>query len=348
VKTWDAVIIGGGVIGLSLALELRRCGMSVMVLEKHQPGREASWAAGGMIADAEAGSNAAFRQLAKVSAQMYPAFAHQLHDESGIEIDLRDQGTIRFLDDDNLPEPPGTPLSAQDLRQLEPELEYAAPASFIAERCVDPRLLIEALVGAARHLGVDIASGSEVIRIETFNGRVTAAVTTKSLYPAGVVVNCAGAWAGEFSPVPIPLVPIKGQMLAIAPCPIKHVVRGNGVYLIPRSNGRLVIGATVEDVGFDKRVHPDSIQRMHQAAAILAPSIGQLRILEDWAGLRPRTPDGLPIMSGTTIDRYFVSAGHYRDGIMLAPVSAKLMAQIIRGDLPQLDIREFLLARLQA
>ncbi|MGZ4815957.1 MAG: glycine oxidase ThiO [Terriglobales bacterium] len=340
-KTWDVVIIGAGVIGVSLAVELRRSGLTVLVLEKHQPGREASWAAGGMLADREAGSNLLFRSLAKESAAMYPQFVHRLQDESRMTIQLREQGTIRFLDDDQLPEPIGDPLTDQDIRRLEPQVTYSAPAVFLAERCVDPRELMDGLLATAKHLGVDVSSGSEVIEIEVQLNRAVAAVTSKSRYPGNAIVNCAGAWAGAISPVKIPTIPVKGQMLAVAPSPVKHVVRGNSVYLIPREKGRLVIGATVEDVGFDKRVFPETIQHLHQAAAVVAPNVGQARILEDWAGLRPATPDKLPMMGATSITGYFVATGHYRDGILLAPITAKLMAQMIRGEKTGIDLTEF-------
>jgi len=342
-KTWDVVIIGAGVIGLALAVELRRSGLSVLVLEKHYPGRESSWAAGGMLADREAGPPLA--TLARASAAMYPEVLHRLQDESGLNVDLREQGTICFLDGDRMPEPAGEPLTAADLLRLEPELTYDVPAIFLPERCVDPRLLMEALVATAKHLGVDISSGSEVIDITIAGGRAVEAVTTKSRYPGNVIVNCAGAWAGQIGPVPIPTMPKKGQMLAVTPTVVTHVVRGNGVYLIPRSHGRLVIGATVEDAGFDKRTDPETIQRLHQGAAVLAPKIGQARILEDWAGLRPGTPDGLPIMGATSIGNYFVATGHYRDGILLAPITAKLMAQLVRDEQPSGELAAFSLGR---
>ncbi len=338
---WDVVIVGGGVIGLSLAVELRRGGASVMVLERHQPGREASWAAGGMLVDRETGTTPSFRAMAHASAAMYPAWVHRLHDESGVHVDLREQGTIRFLDDDHAPDPPGEQLSPDQLRELEPELSYEAPAAFLPERCVDPRLLMEALVGAAKHLDVHIASGADVTAVELENGRAVAALTTKARYAAGAIVNCAGAWAGQFGPVKIPTKPAKGQMLAVTPAVVRHVVRGNGVYLIPRSNGRLVIGSTLEDAGFEKRVDPAAIQHLHQAAAILAPNIGQAKILEDWAGLRPGTPDKLPILGTTEIDGYFLATGHYRDGILLAPITAKLMTQVIRGEKPEFSLAAF-------
>ena len=345
VQTSDAVIIGGGVIGLSLALELRRAGMSVTVLEKHQPGREASWAAGGMIAYCEAGPHPLLQQLAKTSSQMYPAFVHVLQDESGINVDLRSDGTIRFLDDpqhDVAEE--GKAISADSLCKLEPELTYSAVARLLPEFCVDPRLLMDALLKAALHLGVHVASGADVTHLQIEHGTAVAAITTKTRYVSKIIVNCAGAWSGQFSPVPVPTLPIKGQMLALVPDRhqlIRHVIRGNGVYIIPRGDGRIVIGATVEDAGFDKRVDPDTIQRMHQAAAILVPALGQARIHQDWAGLRPCTPDKLPIMGNTSLAGYFVATGHYRDGIMLAPISARLMAQFILGNRPDFNFDAF-------
>ena len=340
-KTSDVIIVGGGVIGLSLAIELRRSGVSVIVLERHQPGREASWAAGGMLVQSEAELHPLFRALAQASAAMYPQWVQRLQDASAVHVDLREQGTIRFLDDDHVPEPPGEPLSQDDLRKLEPELTYDAPAVFLAERCVDPRLLVEALIKAAQHLEIDIASGADVTGIELQNGKVVAALTTKARYATGAIVNCAGAWAGQFGPVKIPTVPVKGQMLAVTPSVVTHVVRGNGVYLIPRSDGRLVVGSTLEDAGFDKRVDAATIQRLHQAAAILAPNAGQAKILEDWAGLRPGTPDKLPIMGATSISGYYVATGHYRDGILLAPITAKVMAHAIQGEKPEFDLAAF-------
>jgi glycine oxidase len=348
VKAWDVVIIGAGVIGLSLAVELRRLGLSVVLLEKHQPGRESSWAAGGMLVDREAGSNALLRKLAQASAAMFPEFVQRLRDESSVNIELREEGTIRFLDDHEPAPADGTPLTTEDICKLEPELAYAAPAVFLAERCVDPRELVGGLLGSAKHIGVDIASGSEVLEIEVQQSRAVAAKTGKSRYPSNAIVNCAGAWAGQVGPVNLPMIPVKGQMLAVTPMVVKHVVRGSGVYLIPRGTGRLVIGATVEEAGFDKRVVPETIQRLHQAAAMLAPNIGQARILQDWAGLRPGTPDKLPILGKTKVDGYFVATGHYRDGILLAPITAKVMAQMIQGKKTEFDVSEFGAERFSA
>jgi glycine oxidase ThiO len=349
VQTADVVIIGGGVIGLTLALELRRAGLSVTVLDKHQAGREASWAAGGMIANFEAGPHPLFRKLANASAEIFPTYVTVLQDESGINVDLRCDGTIRFIDPDDSEHPSeGTPLSQEALQEIEPYLEYSGPAVLLQQNCLDPRLLIEALLKAALGLGVHIATGADVTHLQIEEGRAVAAVTTKTRYAAKTIVNCAGAWSGQFSPVPIPTLPIKGQMLALIPEKkdlIRHVVYGNGVYVIPRGDGRAVIGSTVEDVGFDKRVSPEVVQRLHQSAAVLFPELGEARIHEDWAGLRPGTPDKFPIMGTTSVEGYFVATGHYRDGILLAPITAQLMSQLILGKQPDIDFSAFSLDR---
>ena len=348
-QTADVVIVGGGVIGLTLAIELRRAGLSVSVLEKHQPGREASWAAGGMIAHCEAGPHPLFRQLARASAEMYLSFVRVLQDESGIDVDFSSQGTIRFLDDDETElRAQGKPLSPESLREIEPELAYSGPAELLPQFCVDPRLLVEALLKAAWRLDIHVASGSDVTHLQIEEGKAVAAVTTKTRYSAKAIVNCAGAWSGQFSPVPIPTRPIKGQMLALIhekKYLVRHVVSGNGVYVIPRGDGRTVIGSTVEDVGFDKRVEPDVVQQLRQAAAVLFPGLGEALIHDDWAGLRPGTPDKLPIMGRTSVEGYFVATGHYRDGILLAPITARLMSQLILGKQPDIDFTGFSLNR---
>ncbi len=168
-------------------------------------------------------------------------------------------------------------------------------------------------------------------------------------FAAGMVVNCAGAWAGQSSGrIVFPTRPVKGQMLCVAMPQkelVRHVVRTSGwtpdVYLIPRSDGRLVIGATQEEAGFDKQTLPGTIQKLRQAAMNLVPKLAEARILEAWAGLRPGTPDGLPILGPTATPGYFVATGHFRDGILLAPVTAKLMAQVIFGQKPEFDLEVF-------
>jgi glycine oxidase len=350
VKTWDVAIVGGGIIGLSLALGLRKHGAAVLVVERRKPGGEASRAAAGMLAHCDPHTPEKLRSLAMASAQLYPEFVHELEDESGQQVDLRREGSIILDGNGQSLCRDAQPLNQQQLAKLEPCLADAAgEAEFWPEASVDPRALSAAALKAAKHRGIEIASGAAVTAVQVTQGRATGVKTARTHFPAAVVVNCAGAWAGQIAGTPpLPTRPVKGQMLSvIAPRRnfLRHVVRGPGAYLVPRSDGRILIGATVEEAGFDKRTDPSIIQSLHQAAANLAPELGQARMLEAWAGLRPGTPDNLPILGATCLPGYFVAAGHFRDGILLTPITALLMTQVVRGAKPEFDISAFSPAR---
>jgi glycine oxidase len=348
VKTSDVIVIGGGIIGLSLSLALRKRGASVLLLERGEPGREASHAAAGMLVECGVETPPVLQPLATASARMYPEFAHELQDESGIDVDLRDQGTILFSAGYSHSDP-GFGAAAACLSELEPTLiDPGIPGAFLQERSVDPRALVVAALRAARHREVDIASGSAVTDVIVSNERVMGARTEKTSYAAAAVVNCAGAWAGHIPLYRFPTRPVKGQMLSVVGASkdvLRHVIRAPEVYLVPRSDGRIVIGSTVEEAGYDKRTNVDTIQRLHQAAIRMVPALAEARMLEAWAGLRPGTPDALPILGATTTPGYFVATGHFRDGILLAPITAHLMAQAIMGVTPELDISAFSPAR---
>jgi len=341
-KTWDVIIVGGGIIGLSLAIALRKRGATVLVVERGEPGREASHAAGGMLVDCTAETPAALQPLAITSAKMYPEFAHELEVESGMKVDLRDRGAIVFPPPQHVHERPGFTLASllpAPLAELEPTLAGPTrPAFYLKERSVDPRALTAAALKTAKNRGVDFSSGDPVTRVNLSDGRVSGVTTTKTSFLASKVVNCAGAWAGQIGPHPIPTRPVKGQMLCLVMHPkdlIRHVIRSPEVYLIPRSDGRLLVGATVEEAGFDKRTVPATIQRQRATAVALAPKLAEARILEDWAGLRPGTPDALPILGATETPGYYVATGHFRDGILLAPITAQLIRDVIEGRKPE-------------
>jgi glycine oxidase len=351
VKTWDVIVIGAGIIGLSLAIELRKSGRSVLVVEKGEPGREASWAAGGMLADFGLEIPAPLQALATQSAAMYPEFVHELEDESRLKIDLRSEGTLLFLD--SIPDRAlrqSYPLPAP-LENLEPALRTPAQAPlFLKERSVDPRDLTSAAIAAARHRGIDFSSGDQVLEVEIDHGKAAGVRTNKTRFGASVVVNCAGAWAGQIGPHAFPTRPVKGQMLCVVMPQkelLRHVVRTPNVYLIPRSDGRLLIGATQEEAGFDKQTVPETLQKLRKAALELVPKLADARILEAWAGLRPGTPDNLPILGETATPGYFVAAGHFRDGILLAPITARVMGQVIAGQKPEFDLKPFAAERFR-
>jgi glycine/D-amino acid oxidase-like deaminating enzyme len=180
--------------------------------------------------------------------------------------------------------------------------------------------------------------------VQVADDRVTGVTTSKTSYKAAAVVNCAGAWAGQIGPLALPSRPVKGQMVCFAMPQrdtLRHVVRSPEIYLIPRSDGRLLAGATVEEAGFDKRTVPDTIQHLRRAAIAILPALEQARVLEDWAGLRPGTPDSLPILGETSIPSYFVATGHFRDGILLAPVTAQIVAQVVAGQNTGFDLTPF-------
>ena len=352
VKTWDVIIIGGGIIGLSLAIALRKRGATVLVVERGEPGREASHAAGGMLVDCPLETHTALQPLATASARMYPEFAYEIEIESGMKVDLRDQGTILLLSPEHAEHDAEFvarhPLPCPS-NELEPALANTNyPALYLKERCVDPRALAAAAWKTAKNRVVDFSSGDEVTAVTIVEGRATGVTTTKTAFRAAKVVNCAGAWSGQIGPHAFPPRPVKGQMLYLAMPSrtlLKHVIRSPEAYLIPRSDGRLLVGTTVEEAGFDKRTDIAAIQRLHRAALALVPELRNARFLEDWAGLRPGTPDALPILGETSTPGYYVATGHFRDGILLAPITAEVMADVMEGRSPELDLTAFSPAR---
>jgi glycine oxidase len=346
-KSWDVIIIGGGIIGLSLSIELRKSGASVLIVERGEPGHEASRAAGGMLVDCSLETLAALQELATASARIYPEFVHELELESGKDADLRDHGTICFPSPAHIADftLQAAVLLPAELAKLEPSLSGCdIPAFYLPERCVDPRRLVAAALQTAKRRGVVFSSGDEVTAVNVLNGRARGVATTKTSFHALKVVNCAGAWSGQIPPHAFPTRPVKGQMLYLASPSrdlLKHVLRSPEVYLIPRSDGRILVGTTMEEAGFDKRTDVLTIQRFQHAAIDLIPELRNARILEDWAGLRPGTPDSLPILGATGTPGYYVATGHFRDGILLAPITAQVMAQIIEGRKPDYDLAAF-------
>jgi glycine oxidase len=299
-----------------------------------------------MLVDCPLETPAALQPLATASAHMYPEYARELKMESGMKVDLRDQGTILFPLGEHLPsrslEQATLPVP---LAELEPALaDLGRPAFYLHERSVDPRALTAAALQTAKRRAVDISSGEEVTAVNLSNGRVAGVITTKTTFHAPKVVNCAGAWSGQIAPHAFPTRPVKGQMLClVSPSRnlLKHVIRAPEVYLIPRTDGRILVGATVEEAGFDKRTVVETIQRLHRAAIAIVPELCNAKILEDWAGLRPGTPDALPILGATLTPGYYIATGHFRDGILLAPITAQVMADAITDKKASYDLDAF-------
>jgi glycine oxidase len=343
VKSWDVIVVGAGIIGVSLALELRERGASVLVLDRAEPGAEASSAAAGMLAPADPETPIALRELAKESARMFPAFVKKLESTSNMLVDFRQVGTIALL-----PDVPAVPeyssLSPAALERLERSVHTAGHrAFFVQEDSVDPSLLMQAALAAGRNLTIDIRGHSTVKDLRAHD-RAVEVLTEADTLAAASVVDCRGAWADT------PVRPRKGQMLYVQPQSgmLDHVLRTPDVYIVPRSSGKILVGATVEDVGFDKTVNPSVIQQLLNSAAKYLPSLASAPITHNWAGLRPGTPDDLPILGPTDTAGVFVATGHFRNGILLAPVTAKIMADLVAGHPSSLNTQAFSPARFRS
>ncbi|MGC2744572.1 MAG: glycine oxidase ThiO [Candidatus Angelobacter sp.] len=335
-KSWDVIIAGAGIIGVSLALELRQRGASVLVLDRAEPGSEASSAAAGMLAAADPETPEALRPLALESARMFPVFVQKLESTANIQVDFRRTGTIALLHENAAPREYRI-LSVAELQRLEPSIRaYGNSAYFVQEDSVDPHLLMQVGLAAARNLGVGIRAHTAVTEIRARENAVTV-VAGADIFSASSAVDCRGAWSAP------PVRPRKGQMLYVQPRSgvLQHVLRAPDVYVVPRSSGKILIGATVEDVGFDKSVDPSTIQQLLNAAANYIPGVASDPITQSWAGLRPGTPDDLPIIGPTDMPHVFVATGHFRNGILLAPITARIMAEMVQGRASPLDIRAF-------
>ncbi len=297
-----------------------------------------------MLAAADPETPMDLRLFAAESARLYPEFVEKLQAASGINVDFRRQGTVVLLE--SVDTPPGhIKLSVDELTRLEPALQAGEhSAFFLQEDSVDPDLLLQAAVKTADNVGVGIRHHTTLQKMCPQDGNVEV-TADRERFVARVAVNCQGAWAGA------PVRPRKGQMCYLHPqnsALLNHVVRAPEAYLVPRSSGKILVGATVEDAGFDKSVEPQTIGMLHRAASVLIPELASAPVVQSWAGLRPGTPDDLPIMGETGIPGILVSSGHFRNGILLAPAAARVMADLIMGRSSAIDISSFSPTRFAA
>ena len=350
----DICIAGAGVIGLSLALELHRRGMHVTVLDRATPLAEASTAAAGMLAAGDPHNPPQLLPLADLSLSLYSAFLDHLHALSGIPVSFQTHTTLQTL-------LPGTrdindELTPEDLAHLLPTLTPGNHRFILLdEHSLDPRQLATALLASVRSTTIDLRPNTPVLSTRSLDNSVEIHTPTGVLH-ASQFVDCTGAWASATSHLSdiqvtpnIQVTPKKGQMLSVSlpqSLPLDLVVRTPDIYIVPRTSGpsagRAIIGATIEDAGFDKTVHPTDIAHLRSLAAALLPPLADAPQLEAWAGLRPATPDGLPILGALSArPNHFIATGHYRDGILLAPATAQVMAQLISGEAPSIDLAPF-------
>ena len=351
-NAFDVAIIGGGVIGGAIAFELAAEKISVVVIDRQQPGREASWAAAGMLSPGpDAPESLPMVPLAKESLRLYPEFIAAIEEASGRSTAFVREGTLQIF-----PGPHGEaerekmaaeyrrlglamePISFETARKLEGSLGPAARvvAWLADESVVDPRLLMEAVLEAARRRGVEFRTDCPVTSVLLDGDRCSGVVAAGEAIAARHVVVAAGCFSGGIDWLAryAPTRPVRGQMLALraAALNLRRVVRSERGYLVPRRDGRIIAGSTLENAGFDKHVTPGGLRQILDAVLELIPGIANAEIVETWAGLRPGTPDGLPILGPTDIEGLLVATGHHRNGILLTPVTAKLLRDwIVRG-----------------
>ena len=365
-------IVGGGIIGLSIGWRLAQAGCQVTLFERDAAGRAATWAAAGMLAagiETEPGEQ---RLLALTldSQRRWPGFAAELAGASGLPVDLRREGTLQVaLTRDDLAALRTSAafqqglgidlawLDGADLREREPFLNPRAPGGVFSagDHQVDNRQAALALIEAFRRAGGSLHEHAPVTGIDVTAGRATGVIVGDSVHAADLVILAAGAWSRELAGLPAdavpPVRPVKGQMLALAMDPaaplLRHVVWAPKCYLVPRLDGRLIVGATTEERGFDDRLTAGGVLALLEAAWRALPAIEDLPIAEMWTGFRPGSRDDAPIL-GEAAPGLVLATGHHRNGILLAPVTADAIAELVlTGTAPEI-ILPFALQRFHA
>jgi len=348
------VIIGAGVAGLGIGWRLLQQGCAVTILERFQPGTGASWAAAGMLAVTAELEDAAEpeRALAMRSSALWPGFAAELEEASGRAVFLAEDGALLLAGDAaGLEAMSGRAtgnlklVGPEEARALVPLLGPVAGGLWSpCEAHVDNRSLTEALAIAVLKAGGVIQPNEPAVSIERKGGRSVAVLSPYGRYEGDAILVAAGAWSGLLDEIPI--APVKGEVIALAPPPGAQlpgpVVWGESVYCVPR-HGRLLVGATMEEAGFDTMLTHAGRDRLRRAAETLMPSLKDWTLADHWAGLRPKSPDGLPLL-GVLGDGLFVASGQYRNGILFTPAIAQEMADIVLGKadvLPDFDPSRF-------
>jgi glycine oxidase len=360
-ETLDVAIAGGGLIGATIGLELSQAGLKVAIFDRQQPGEEASWAAAGILSPApENAGMIASVPLGCASMKLYSEFVNSIEELSGQKVGYRAKGTLEALFSHDAQTKLNTivalhhglglkadALSAGEARELEPSLSDEVEAAVLRpdEASVDNRALTQAVLVAAQRTGVQILAGRSVEAIRKSAGRCVGLTVDGEQIEARWTIIAAGCYSAEIEGVAsyAPVRPAKGQMIALRAknFSIERVLWSEHAYLVPRNDGRILAGATVEYVGFQKEVTAGGLQEILAAALQLAPALADAEISESWAGLRPDSPDHLPIIGPTDLEGLLIATGHFRSGVLLAPITARLVREWITTQNVSVDWARF-------
>ncbi|QDU25735.1 Hydrogen cyanide synthase subunit HcnC precursor [Anatilimnocola aggregata] len=369
----DCLIVGGGVIGLSLAWQLALRGRKVRIIDRQAPAREASWAGAGILPPASRTALAhPLDQLRGWSYELHAEWAITLRQQTGIDTGYRQCGGLyvaraageaaalsAWAATQREEEVTVTQLSLDELARLEPELAKSNPpalpirtAWLLPAECQlrNPHYL-QALLKVCEQQGVEIVADCEVQDFVIENSRLQAIVTSQGSISAEQVCVTSGAWTGQLLQklgLKIGVVPIRGQMVLFrcAHSPLRTIVNEGPRYLVPRNDGRLLVGSTEEEAGFDKRTTPEAIAELISLARTWLPSLANAEVEQTWAGLRPASFDGFPYLGAIPgVANAFVAAGHYRSGLYLSPGTAIVMAQLMCKEACSINLSPFSVGR---
>jgi glycine oxidase len=360
-KNFEAVIAGGGLIGGAIALELALAGVRVAVFEQGEPGREASWAGAGILSPApENPATIPLVPLGKASMALYPEFVARVEEISGQDVGFRAKGTLEALFSRDSARELSThvalyhgwglraeAISAEDARELEPAVSPEVEAAVLRpdEASVDNRALTQAVLEAARKSGAEIFARREVRGIWRERHHCAGLLLENEKISAKWTIIAAGSFSASIAGVDTyaPVRPAKGQMVSLRAerLKIERVLWSDKIYLVPRNDGRILAGATVEYIGFDKKVTAGALEKILSGAIELAPDLAHARVEETWAGLRPDSPDHLPILGPADIRGLLIATGHFRSGILLTPITARLIREWVTEQRVSIDWERF-------